>query len=135
MEIREIMSSHVVTITPQQTLKEAAEVMRRIDSGFIPVGENDQLVGTITDRDIVINGLAKGKSSDSKVGEVMSNEVLYCYQNQEVAEVARNMGEQQVRRMPVVDQNKRLVGVVSLGDLSSDGDPSAAGVALEQISE
>lgn len=134
MEVREVMSPHAVTLTPGQTLKEAAEIMRRIETGFVPVGENDRLVGTVTDRDIVINGIALGKSSDDAVAEVMSSDVLFCYQDQKVAEVARNMGEQQVRRLPVVDRDKNLVGIVSIGDLSSDGDPSAAGVALEQIS-
>ncbi|WP_050759213.1 CBS domain-containing protein [Pseudooceanicola batsensis] len=135
MQVREVMNQHAVTLTPQQTLGEAAEVMRRIDTGFVPVGENDRLVGTITDRDIVVNGMARGKSADDAVREVMGQEVLYCFDDQEVAEVARNMGERQVRRMPVVDRDKRLVGIVSLGDLSTDGDPSAAGVALEQISQ
>lgn len=134
MEVREVMSPHAVTLTPGQTLKEAAEIMRRIEIGFVPVGENDRLVGTVTDRDIVINGIALGKSSDDAVAEVMSSDVLFCYQDQEVAVVARNMGEQQVRRLPVVDRDKNLVGIVSIGDLSADGDPSAAGVALEQIS-
>ena len=135
MEVREIMSPHAVTLTPQQTIGDAAEIMSRIETGFVPVGENDRLVGTITDRDIVINGIAQGKTAESAVGDVMSRDVLYCYEDQEVAEVARNMGKEQVRRMPVVNRDKRLVGVISLGDLSSDGDPSAAGVALEEISE
>ncbi|NDW34192.1 CBS domain-containing protein [Yangia sp. PrR007] len=128
------MTPHTVTLTPEQTLKDAAEIMQRIETGFVPVGQDERLVGTITDRDIVINGIAQGKSTDAAVGEVMSRDVLYVFDDQEVAEVARNMGERQVRRMPVVDRDKRLVGIVSLGDLSTDGDPSAAGVALEQIS-
>ncbi|MBL3705756.1 CBS domain-containing protein [Sulfitobacter sp. BDSS02] len=129
------MTPHTVTLTPDQSLKDAAEIMRRIETGFVPVGEDDRLVGTITDRDIVISGIAQGKSTNAAVGEVMSRDVLYVFDDQEVAEVARNMGESQVRRMPVVDRDKRLVGIVSLGDLSTDGDPSAAGVALEQISK
>lgn len=134
MQVREIMSRHTVTATPQQTIGEAARIMQRVGTGFIPVGENDRLVGTLTDRDIVVNGIAQGRSADSAVTEVMSHDVLYCYEDQDVAEVARNMGTQQVRRMPVVDRDKRLVGVVSLGDLSCNGDPSAAGAALEEIS-
>ena len=135
MQVKDVMSPHAVTVSPQQTLRDTAEIMQRMDTGFVPVGENDRLVGTITDRDIVVNGIAQGKSIDSLAGEVMSEDILYCFEDQEVAAVARNMGEQQVRRMPVLDRDKRLVGIVSLGDLSSDGDPSAAGVALEQISE
>ncbi|OWU72729.1 CBS domain-containing protein [Phaeobacter sp. 22II1-1F12B] len=134
MQVNEVMTPHTVTLTPDQSLKDAAEIMRRIEIGFVPVGEDDRLVGTITDRDIVISGIAQGKSTNAAVGEVMSRDVLYVFDDQEVAEVARNMGESQVRRMPVVDRDKRLVGIVSLGDLSTDGDPSAAGVALEQIS-
>lgn len=134
MQVNEVMTPHTVTLTPEQTLKDAAEIMQRIETGFVPVGQDERLVGTITDRDIVINGIAQGKSTDAAVGEVMSRDVLYVFDDQEVAEVARNMGESQVRRMPVVDRDKRLVGIVSLGDLSTDGDLSAAGVALEQIS-
>ena len=134
MQVHEVMTPHTVKLTPDQSLKDAAEIMRRSETGFVPVGEDDRLVGTITDRDIVISGIAQGKSTNAAVGEVMSRDVLYVFDDQEVAEVARNMGESQVRRMPVVDRDKRLVGIVSLGDLSTDGDPSAAGVALEQIS-
>mgnify|MGYP003116267628 CR=1 FL=1 len=135
MQIREVMSSHPATLTPQNTLGDAAETMRRVETGFVPIGENDQLVGTITDRDIVINGIAQGKNAESAIKEVISKELLYCFEDQEVAEVAQNMGERQVRRMPVADRDKRLVGVVSLGDLSTEGDWSAAGEALERISE
>ncbi|WP_424933429.1 CBS domain-containing protein [Amaricoccus macauensis] len=135
MQIKDVMSNHPVTVAPEQTLAEAAEIMRRIDTGFIPVGENDRLIGTITDRDIVINGLAQGKAADSAVRDAMSSDLYYCYQDQDVGEVARNMGEQQIRRMPVVDREKKLVGIVSLGDLSTEGAASAAGAALELISE
>jgi len=134
MQVNEVMTPQSVTLTPEQTLKDAAEIMRRIETGFVPVGKDDRLVGTITDRDIVIGGIAQGKSAETAVSEIMSRDVLYVFEDQEVAEVARNMGEQQVRRMLVVDRDKRLVGIVSLGDLSTDGDPSAAGAALEDIS-
>ncbi|MDF0601569.1 CBS domain-containing protein [Psychromarinibacter sp. C21-152] len=134
MQVKDVMSKHALTVTPQKTLGEVAEIMRRMETGFLPVGEGDTLTGTVTDRDIVVNGLAAGKGGDSAVAEVMTGDVLYCFDDQEVAEVARNMGDNQVRRMPVVDRDKRLVGIVSLGDLSSNGDPSAAGVALEDIS-
>lgn len=136
MEVKEVMSRDVLTAAPQQTLREAAEMMQRIDSGFIPVAEDDRLVGVVTDRDIVINGIAQGASADTEISKVMSEgAVLYCFEDEEVAAVARNMGEYQVRRLPVVNSEKRLTGIVSLGDLSCDGDPSAAGVALENISE
>ena len=134
MQVSEIMSPHSLTATPDRTIRDAAEIMQRMDTGFLPIGENDRLVGTVTDRDIVVKGIAKDKTSDSPLRDVMSTDVLFCYDDQEVAEVARNMGDCQVRRMPVVDRDKRLVGVISLGDLSAHGDPSAAGVALEDIS-
>lgn len=135
MQVSQVMTAHPVTVTPQQSVRDVAEIMKRIDTGFVPVGDDDRLVGMITDRDIVVNGLACGKDADCAVSEVMTRDVLYCREDEEVSTVARNMGQNQVRRLPVVDGDKRLVGIVSLGDLSTDGDPSAAGVALEQISE
>ena len=89
-----------------------------VSVGAMPVGENDRLVGMITDRDIAIRAVAKGKGPDTPVREVMSTEkVLYCYEDEDLAHVAANMGEQQVRRLPVVNRDKRLVGIVSLGDV------------------
>jgi CBS domain-containing protein len=134
MHVSEVMNTHVLTVTPDQTLNAVAEIMQRMETGFVLVRQNRRLVGTITDRDVVVKGLAEGKTGESPVSEVMSDDVLYCFADQEVAAVARNMGEQQVRRLPVLDRDKQLVGVVSLGDLATDADPSAAGVALEQIS-
>lgn len=134
MNVSDVMTRHPLAVTPKQSLREVAAIMKRLDTGFVLVGEEDRLVGTITDRDIVVKGLAAGIDAYGTVDEAMTRDVLYCYADEEVATVARNMGEQQVRRLPVLDRDKRLVGVVSLGDLSSSGDPSAAGVALEQIS-
>lgn len=135
MHIKNVMTSHVLTVSPQQTVREAAEIMRRLDTGFLPVGEDDRLVGTITDRDIVVRGLADGKSADTAIAEVMSQDVLYCFEDQQVSEVADNMSEQQVRRMPVVNRDKRLVGVVSLGDLWTEGDQADANRTLKGVSE
>jgi CBS domain-containing protein len=114
---------------------DAARIMQRLDTGFVLVGENDRLVGTVTDRDIVINGVAAGKPADTPVSDVMSHDIYYCFDDQDPEEVAENMGELRVRRMPVLDRDKRLVGVVSLGDLSSRGARFAAGGALQDISE
>ncbi len=136
MNIGEVMTRHAMTVSPTQSLREASEIMERLDTGFLPVGENDQLVGTVTDRDIVVRGIARGHGGGTQVGEVMTRDVLYCFEDQDVGEVAKNLGENQVRRMPVVDRSKRLVGVVSLGDLATaTGDDETAGKALSDISE
>jgi CBS domain-containing protein len=136
MNISEVMTRHAITITPAQSLREASEMMERLDTGFLPVGENDELVGTVTDRDIVVRGLAHGHGGDTRVGEVMTSDVLYCFEDDDVDEVAKNLGQQQVRRMPVVNREKRLVGVVSLGDIATErGEEKMAGEALSDISE
>jgi CBS domain-containing protein len=133
MKVSEIMTKHPVTVTPDQSLQEAAEIMARIESGFIPVGENDKLIGMLTDRDIVVRGMAKGVGPESRVRDVMTKEVRYCSVDDDTDSVAANMGEQQIRRLPVVDGDKRLVGILSLGDLAAQGQANAAGAALEDI--
>jgi CBS domain-containing protein len=93
--------------------------MAEIDAGVMPVGENDRLVGMITDRDIAIRAIGEGKGPDTPVREVMTTEqVLYCYEDEDLDHVAKNMSEQQVRRLPVVNRDKRLVGIVSLGNIA-----------------
>jgi CBS domain-containing protein len=99
------------------------------------VGENDRLVGMITDRDIVIRGVAQGKGPDTSVRDVMSREVMYCYDDEEVEDVLANMGDLQVRRLPVLNRDKRLVGIVSIGDLARNGETMEAGQALSGISQ
>jgi len=101
------------------TVKEAAIKMRDGDFGVLPIHENDRLIGIVTDRDLTVRALAAGKDPDATtLRDVMSPEILYCYEDQTIDEVARNMGEQQVRRLPVVSRSKRLVGILSLGDLA-----------------
>lgn len=135
MQIREIMSAHPLTVTPQHSLLDAAKIMQRLDTGFVLVGENDRLVGTVTDRDIVVGGVAAGKPADAPISEVMTENLHYCFEDQDADEVAKDMGAQRVRRMPVLDRDMRLVGVVSLGDLAARGARFAAGGALQDISE
>jgi CBS domain-containing protein len=118
---------------PNETLVEAAKTMALLDAGALPVRDGDRLVGMITDRDIAVRGVALGKRPDATVAEVMSREVLYCYEDQEVEEVLRNMGQVQVRRLPVLDRNKRLVGIVSLADLAASGPSRFAADALGDI--
>ena len=122
MLVREAMSRDVKTVNPEQPIQEAARIMLDIDVGALPVGENDRLVGMITDRDIAVRGVAAGKSPSARVREVMTREVRYCFDDEEAAHVARNMGEQQIRRLPVVDRDKRLVGILALADLATLGE-------------
>jgi CBS domain-containing protein len=135
MKISECMTRDVCTIAPDRTLREAAEQMRKLDAGALPVGENDRLVGMITDRDIAVRGIADGKGPDAKVSEAMTCEVKYCFEDEDLEHVARNMGELQVRRLPVLSRAKRLVGIVSLGDLACKHSKTAViGESLGEIS-
>jgi CBS domain-containing protein len=127
------MTSEVRIASPDQTIKEAAKIMADIDAGVLPVGENDRLVGIITDRDIAIRGVAEGKGPDAKVREIMSKEVKYCFEDEDIDDVLENMGDLQVRRLPVLSREKRLVGIVSLGDLAGN-EAEEAGEALSSIS-
>jgi CBS domain-containing protein len=128
------MSRDVTLLNPDQTICVAASLMAEIDAGALPVGENDRLVGMITDRDIVIRAVAQGRSADTKVAAVMSREVLYCFDTDEIDEVARNMGKARVRRLPVVNRDKRLVGIVSLGDLARNDDATNIGQTMTRVS-
>jgi CBS domain-containing protein len=135
MRVSEAMTRDVRVANPNQTIREAAVVMAEIDAGVLPVGENDRLIGVITDRDIAVRAVAKGKAPTTKVREVMSEEVLYCFDDQDLDDVARNMGDVKVRRMPVVNRDKRLVGILSLGDLVRNEDANVAAGTVSQISE
>ena len=119
MRVSEAMTREVRVANPGQSIREVAKIMAEIDAGAMPVGDNDRLVGMITDRDIAIRAVAQGKGPDTLVRDVMSTEqVLFCYDDEELEHVAKNMSEQQVRRLPVVNRDKRLVGIVSLGNLA-----------------
>jgi CBS domain-containing protein len=133
MRICDCMTSEVRIASPDQTIKEAAKIMAEIDAGVLPVGENDRLVGIITDRDIAIRGVAEGKGPGAKVREIMSKEVKYCFEDEGIDDVLENMGDLQVRRLPVLSREKRLVGIVSLGDLAGN-EAEEAGEALSSIS-
>ncbi len=125
MDVRDVMTTDVHVVSPETTLREAACLMRDHDVGSLPVHHDDRLVGMVTDRDLVIRGLASGHALDQKVTAVMSEGVKYCYEDQPVEEVAANMSELQVRRLPVVSREKRLVGFVSLANIASARDDSA----------
>jgi CBS domain-containing protein len=135
MKVSETMTRDVKVANPAQSIREAACLMAEIDAGVLPVGENDRLVGMITDRDIALRAVAEGKSPDTKVSDVMSREVLYCFEDQDVEEVSCNMGDVKVRRMPVLNRDKRLVGIISLGDLAQSEKPATAGHTIADISK
>lgn len=134
MRVKEVMTRDVTVARPDQSIREAARLMASLDAGALPVGENDRLVGMITDRDIAIRAVAEGKSPDTKVREIMSDEVLYCFDDQDLDEVAKNMSQIKVRRLPVVDREKRLVGILSVGDLAQAEDARTTGRTLASIS-
>lgn len=135
MLVKEAMSRDVKTVGPDEQIQKAARVMLDMDVGALPVGENDRLVGVITDRDIAVRGVAAGKSPSTRVREVMSGEIRYCFEDEDTAHVAHNMGEQQLRRLPVVDRDKRLVGIIALADLVTSAKSGHATAALSGISQ
>ena len=135
MQISEIMSSNVQLANPDQSIREIAQIMAECDCGAVPVGDNDRLVGIVTDRDLAVRAIAAGKGPDTPVREVMSRGVLYCYDDEDTDDVASNMADIKVGRLPVLNAKKRLVGIVSLGDIAMADGPQSSGVALCGISE
>lgn len=119
MKISDCMTRKVRVVNPSQTLQEAARMMGELDAGVLPVGENDRLVGMLTDRDIAVRAIAAGKGPDTPVSEAMTRDVKYCFEDEDVEHVTRTMGELQVRRLPVMSREKRLVGIVTLGDIAT----------------
>jgi len=134
MRVGECMSTNVELCHPDDTLQYVAGKMASLDCGAVPITDGDKLVGVITDRDIAIRAVAQGQGPDTLAGDMMSPEILYCYEDQNVDEVSVNMAEMKVRRLPVLDRAKKLVGIVSLGDLSkSEGRTTMS--AFQVISE
>jgi len=135
-QLKDLMSRDVKVINPDMTIAEAAKQMRDGDFGMLPVGEDDRMIGTISDRDIAIRAIAEGKDADTKVRDVMTEGIAWAYEEDSVEKAALIMSERQVRRLPVVNRNKRLVGIVALGDFaveSSEIKPAAK--ALSEISK
>ena len=135
MQVRDVMTHEVRLVHPSDTIEQAASMMAEIDAGLLPVTDGDRMIGMISDRDIAVRAVARGLGPDTKVSDVMTGEVKYCFEDEESEEVAQNMGDIQVRRLPVVDRNKRLVGIVSLGDIAGTHDSPVVGQALSGISE
>jgi len=130
MRVSEAMTREVRVATPGQSIRDVEKMMDEINAGSMPVGENGRLIGMITAREIAIRAVAQGKGPDTPVREVMSSEkVLYCYDDEELDHVAKNMSEHQVRRLPVVNREKRLVGIVSFGDVAQKETRSAGKAA------
>jgi CBS domain-containing protein len=135
MKVSDAMTLEVQLCTPQDTLKDAAEAMMTLNVGLLPVTDGDRLVGMISDRDIVTRGVAMGLGPDSLVQQAMTEDVKYCFEDQDLEEVTRNMGDIQVRRLPVVNRDKRLVGIIALGDIARLKAGDGTGEALSQISQ
>jgi CBS domain-containing protein len=132
-KVNEVMTRDIHVAAPDQTLAEAAAEMARADIGCLPVGHKDKLVGMITDRDIVVRAVARGLGSDTPVRDVMTESIKYCYDDQDVAEVARNMAELGVRRLPVVNRDKRLVGVIALSNIAQGADDKVTDTLLRGV--
>ncbi|BCA28805.1 CBS domain-containing protein [Metapseudomonas otitidis] len=133
MKISEIMTRNVQTLTPDSSLREAASLMGRIDSGALLVNEGDRLVGMVTDRDITVRGVAAGLDAEAPVREVMSSEIRYCFEDEDVQHVAENMAQIQLRRLPVLNREKRLVGVVSLANIAACRSERASATVLQGV--
>lgn len=131
MKVSEVMSGDVCVVQRQDTIRAAAQLMRSKDIGSIPVSADDRLVGMVTDRDIVVRALADGLDADTPVSRIMSEGIKYCFDDEDLRDVARNMSELCVRRLPVVDRDKRLVGFVSLSNIADAGDTEATETLLE----
>ena len=135
MKISEVMTREVTTVEASQTAQEAASFMLQGDAGSIPVIDGDRLIGMITDRDIAVRGVAKGRGPDTPVRDLMSDGLICAHIDDDVEDAARKMSEAQVRRLPVIDQSDNLVGIVSLGDLSREAEGESAHEALQGVSE
>jgi CBS domain-containing protein len=136
MQVKEVMTRGAECVRPDDTLQQAARKMRDLDVGPLPVCDNDRLAGMLTDRDITVRAVAEGRDPKSaKVRDAMSEGVCYCFEDDDVSDAARLMKEKQVRRLVVLNSDKRLVGIVSLGDLAVEtGDQKLAGQTLERVS-
>jgi len=141
MQLKEVMTPQVEVVRPDASLQEAAEMMMKLDVGPLPVCDGERLVGMLTDRDITVRGTAQGRDpKTTQVQEVMTPDVIYCFEDQDVEDAADLMEEHQIRRLVILNRDKKLVGIVSLGDLAleadeEDLDDAEVGEVLEQISQ
>ena len=133
--VSEIMTRDVRIAGPNQTISDVARAMAEADVGSLPVGENDQLVGMVTDRDIVLRAIAKGRDGKTKVREVMTEHVKYCFDDDAITKVADNMASLGLRRMVVLNHDKRLVGIVTLSDIASSGEAKGAAKMAQSVAK
>jgi len=133
-KVSDVMTREKIHLaSPNQTIADAAALMAQADVGSLPVGDNDRLIGMITDRDIVVRAVAQGLGSDTPVRAVMTEQIKYCYDDQDVSEVAQNMADLGVRRLPVVNREKRLIGFVALSNITSFGDRASKDTLLQGV--
>jgi CBS domain-containing protein len=135
MKVSDVMTRDVHTVQPDQSVREAAGFMLSADTGSIPVTEGERLIGMITDRDIAVRGIAKGHGPDTPVRDLMTDDLVIVRIDDTIEDAASKMSQAQVRRLPVIDQDERLCGIVSLGDLSREADNACASEALEGVSQ
>lgn len=136
MKVHEIMTAHARCVSPDNTLVEAAGLMREMDVGALPVCENDRLAGMLTDRDMTVRAIADGRDPNTTaVRDVMTPGIVYVFADQDVEEAARQMQEREIRRLPVLNREKRLVGIVSLGDIAMSSNPAFSGITLREVSQ
>jgi CBS domain-containing protein len=135
MKVSECMTSHVETVRADQTAQDAAKFMLQADAGSIPVVEGDRLIGMITDRDIAVRGIAEGNGPDTPVRELMTDDLIVARADDDIEDVARKMSAAQVRRLPVIDNEERLCGIISLGDLARETNNETAEQALEGVTQ
>jgi len=135
MLVGEVMSHDVEIINPDFTLQEAAKKMKDLDIGYLPIGENDKLVGMITDRDITVRATAKGLDpKKNKIRDIMTKKVVYCFEDQPVEDAVKKMEENQIRRLTVLNKNKRAVGVIAIGDIAVTGEGKLTSEVMENVS-
>lgn len=135
MQVKDIMTPAAKTVMPESPVGDVARTMRDHDLGMLAVAENDKLTGIVTDRDLTVRVLAENKGADTPAREAMSDEVYYLFDDVDLDEAVRNMADMKVRRLPVVNRDKDLVGEISLGDIAEKGEKEAAGAALERIAK
>jgi CBS domain-containing protein len=135
MKVSDVMTRDVRVANPDQSIGDAARMMAELDAGALPVGEHDRLVGMITDRDIAVRAVAHGKSPATRIRDVMTDDVKYCFDDEDIDHVAGNMADIQVRRLPVVNRDKRLVGIIAIADIAVSEEPVVVGEAVSGISE
>jgi len=135
MKVKDVMHRGVTWVEPSTPIREIAQMMRDGDFGSVPVGENDRLVGIVTDRDIICRGIADSADCTTlTAGDVMSKPIIYCRADDNLEHAIRIMEKNRIRRLPVIDENKRLAGMLALGDISEIGGEEMAGEVMRSVS-